>query len=381
RLEGDFSIEEIKKAVWDCGSDKSPSPDGFTFDFFKRFWRLLEYDIVEAVRFFHRTEKFPIGCNASFITLIPKVVDPIFIKDYRLISLIGSFYKIIAKLLANRIACVVSDVVSNEQSAFVKGRQIMDGPFMLNEILNWCKKEKKKTLVFKVDFKKAYDSLCWDFLQEVMVKMRFGRKWCAWIHGFLESSMTSVLINGSPTEEFVIQWGLRQGDPLSPFLFILAMKGLHTIIERAKAAYIIHRISMGTEGLVISHFFYADDAIFLGEWTETNVNNIVLLLQYFFLASGLKINLAKCKLMGVGVAIEKVYQMAQVIGCVGTNFTLVYLGVPVGANMSRLDGWKYLINKFKKRLSNWKVKTLSVGGRLTLIKAVLGSIAIYYMSI
>ncbi|GJT94975.1 RNA-directed DNA polymerase, eukaryota, partial [Tanacetum coccineum] len=155
------------------------------------------------------------------------------IKDYRPISLIGSFYKIVGKLLANRIASVVEYLISTEQSAFVKGRQIMDGPMILNEILNWCKKEKKKKLIFKVDFEKAYGFVCWDYLQDVMFKMGFGRKWCAWIRGCLESSVTSILVNGSPTDEFKIRRGLRQGDPLSPFLFILAMEGLHMLISCA----------------------------------------------------------------------------------------------------------------------------------------------------
>ncbi|GJV48321.1 RNA-directed DNA polymerase, eukaryota [Tanacetum coccineum] len=350
-LEANFTNDKVKQVVWDCGSDKSPGPDGFTFDFFKRFCHVLQSDIVRAVTYFHRSNKFPKGCNYSFITLIPKVADLVFIKDYKTISLIGSMYKIIGKLLANRLAKVVGDLISSEQSAFVKGKQIMDGPMILNEILNWCKKEKRKTLVFKVEFEKAYDTVCWDFLQEVMAKMGFGLKWCAWIRGYLTSSRASVLVNRSPTDEFLIHIGLRQGDPLSLFLFILVMEALHMLIERAKTANLVHRIRLDMAGIVVSHLFYADDAIFLGEWSETNVNNIMLLLQCFFLASGLKINLGKCILMGVG------------------------------ANMNRIAEWDEVIKKFKTRLSTWKAKTLSVGGRLTLIKSVLGSIAIYYMSI
>ncbi|GJR00332.1 RNA-directed DNA polymerase, eukaryota [Tanacetum coccineum] len=380
-LEVVFSKVEIKEAVWGCGSDKSLGPDGFTFDFFKRYWGLVEDDFFKAINHFHSSEKIPLGCNSSFVTLIPKVVDPVFIKDYRPISLIGSFYKIVGKLLANRIASVVEDLISTEQSAFMKGRQIMDGPMILNEILNWCKKEKKKTLIFKVDFEKAYDSVCWDYLQDVMFKMGFGRKWCAWIRGCLESSVTSILVNGSPTDEFKIRRGLRQGDPLSPFLFILAMEGLHMLISRAIHSSQLHGLQIGNGDVTVSHLFYADDVIFLGEWNVINVSNIVLLLQCFFLVSGLKINLAKCRLMGVGVPIGEITEMANIIGCEASTIPFVYLGVPVGANMTRIGSWKDLIDKFKTRLSRWKVKTLSVGGRLTLLKSVLGSIAIYYMSI
>lgn len=267
---------------------------------------MVESDVVRAIIYFHKANKFPNGCNSSFITLIPKVTDPVFIKDYRPISLIASLYKIISKLLANRIAGVVGDLISCEQSAFVKGRQIMDGPMILNEVLNWCKKKKKKTMVFKVDFEKAYDSVCWEFLHEVMLKMGFGTKWCAWIRACLTSSKASVLVNGSPTDEFKLFRGLRQGDPLSPFLFLFVMEALHVMIEKAKIAGRIRGIQVGEEVPVLSHLFYADDAVFLGEWGENNVNNIVLLLQCFFLASGLKINLQKCRLMGVGVKMEDI---------------------------------------------------------------------------
>ncbi|GJV87766.1 RNA-directed DNA polymerase, eukaryota [Tanacetum coccineum] len=208
--------------------------------------------------------------------------------------------------------------------------------------------------------------------------MGFGRKWCAWIRGCLESYVTSILVNGSPTDEVKIRRGLRQGDPLSPFLFILAMGML---ISRAIRSSQLHGLQIGNGDVTVSHLFYADDAIFLRDWNVTNVLNIVLLLQCFFLVSGLKINLAKCRLMGVGVPMGEITEMASIIGCEASTIPFVYLGVPVGGNMTSIGCWKELIEKFKTRLSRWKVKTLSVGGRLTLLKSVLGSTAIYYMSI
>ncbi|GJZ55138.1 RNA-directed DNA polymerase, eukaryota [Tanacetum coccineum] len=154
------------------------------------------------------------------------------------------------------------------------------------------------------------------------------------------------------------------------------MEALHMLIERAKTANLVQGIRLDMAGHVVSHLFYADDAIFLGEWSETNVNNIVLLLQCFFLASGLKINLGKCKLMGVGVQMDDVQNMATVIGCEGAKLPFVYLGVQVRANMKWIAEWDEVIKKFKTRLSTWKAKTLSVGGRLTLIKLVLGNAGI-----
>ncbi|GJW09970.1 RNA-directed DNA polymerase, eukaryota [Tanacetum coccineum] len=141
-LERDVSNEEIKRAVWDCGTDKSPGLDGFSFGFYRRFWYLIENDVYDVVRYFFTYEVIPKGCNSSFIALIPKSPGANTVKDFRPISLIGSVYKIIAKILANRLVGVLGDIVNEVQSAFIADRQILDGPFILNEVLQWCKKKK-----------------------------------------------------------------------------------------------------------------------------------------------------------------------------------------------------------------------------------------------
>ncbi|GJR36520.1 RNA-directed DNA polymerase, eukaryota [Tanacetum coccineum] len=113
---------EIKDAIWDCGSEKSLGPDGFTFAFYKKFWDTIKEVIVGSVQHFFNTGILPSRCNTSFIALIPKVPNPMVISDFRPISLIGAHYKIIAKVLANRLAQVVDSVISQEQSAFIKHR-------------------------------------------------------------------------------------------------------------------------------------------------------------------------------------------------------------------------------------------------------------------
>ncbi|GKA92757.1 RNA-directed DNA polymerase, eukaryota [Tanacetum coccineum] len=166
-------IEEYYLAVWDCGVNKSPGPDGFTFEFFRKFWKVIGPDFCEAVEHFFKQGSFFKGCNSSFIALIPKVLDAKFVNDYRPISLIGCIYKVVTKILASRLAMVIAGLVSNTQSAFVAGRQMLDGPFILNEVLDWCKRKKKKALFFKVDFAKAYDSVRWDFLLDVLEAFGF----------------------------------------------------------------------------------------------------------------------------------------------------------------------------------------------------------------
>ncbi|GJY48884.1 RNA-directed DNA polymerase, eukaryota, reverse transcriptase zinc-binding domain protein [Tanacetum coccineum] len=257
-LENTITRDEIKKAVWDC----------------------------RVVLYFFQYGKFPKGSNSSFIALIPKTHDAKMVKDFRPITLIGSLYKIIANILANLIVVVLGDIVNDVQSTFVANRQILDGPFILNELFQWCMKKKNQTMIFKVDFEKAYDSVRWDYLDDILKKFGFGDKWCGWIRNCLISSKGSVIMNDNPTKEFQFHRGLKQGDPLSPFLFILIMESLHISVQSVVDAD-------------------------------------------------------------------------------------MFRGSKVGCLMSRTQSWNEVVNNILARLSKWKMKTLSIGGRLTLLKSIL----------
>ncbi|GKB82490.1 RNA-directed DNA polymerase, eukaryota, reverse transcriptase zinc-binding domain protein [Tanacetum coccineum] len=275
---------------------------------------------------------------------------------------------------------LIQDIVNEVQSAFVADRQILDGPFILNEVLQWCKLKKKHSFILKIDFEKAYDSVRWDYLDDVLRKFGFGEKWCGWIQECLRSSWGSVLVNGSPTEEFQFFKGLKQGDPLSPFIFILVMESLHISFKRVVDAGMFNGIVLNSV-MHLSHMFYADDAVFMGQWSTKNIDTIIYVLKCFHRASGLSINLSKSKLLGVVVSEDRVVQAANRIGCGVLKAPFAYLGSKVGGNMSRIKSWDEIVDKMVDRLSKWKMKTLSIGGRLTLLKAVLGSMPIYHMSI
>ncbi|GJX99335.1 RNA-directed DNA polymerase, eukaryota [Tanacetum coccineum] len=203
-----------------------------------------------------------------------------------------------------------------------------------------------------------------------------------WIQGYPLRICHAIsnLVNGSPTAEFPFFRGLKQGDPLAPFLFILVMESLHLSVSRAVSEGVFKGIQLHGS-MSISHLFYADDAVFIGEWSDANLVSLVRILNCFYLASGLKINLQKSQVLGVGVSTNVTNHGASLIGCGVMRTPFRYLGVSVGAQMSRNSAWANTIQKLHSRLSRWKVKTLSVGGRLTLLKSVLGASPLYNLSI
>nr|GFA84501.1 RNA-directed DNA polymerase, eukaryota [Tanacetum cinerariifolium] len=271
------------------------------------------------------------------------------------------FITLIPKVLANRLVTVLDYIVDEIQSAFETDRQILDGPFILNDILYWCKNKKKQYMIFKVDFEKAYDSVRRDFIDDILWRFSFREKWYKWIQSCLYSSRGSVLVNESPTKEFQFHKGLKQGDSLSLFLFILVMESLHVSFQRVVDAGLFNRIKLDLS-LHISHLFYDDDAIFMGQWNQCNIDTIIQVLDVFYCASGLRINMNKNNLMGISVDSNKVKHAAAKIGCLVLKTPFNYLGSRVGDLMSRIQSWHDVTEGMHTRLSKWKLKTLSIEG-------------------
>nr|GEX69046.1 RNA-directed DNA polymerase, eukaryota [Tanacetum cinerariifolium] len=273
----------------------------------------------------------------------------------------------------NRVKSELYSYYSNLFSALAWDRSLFDVNFP---------RRLNSDQVFDLEDMKAFDSVRWNHLDDILGKFGFGIKWRGWIRGYLQSSKASVLVNGSPTDKFSFHRGLRQGDPLSFFLFILVMESLHVSFQRLINRGRFDPIFLGKENRVpSSHLFYADDVMFIGKWSRSNVNVHMMMLHCFSLASGLKVNVHKSSIYGVGIRQADVQHIAENFGCISNNLPFTKLGVKVGANMMRLNSWSDVVKKVSNKLSNWKAKTLSIGGRLTLLKSVLGAIPTYYMSL
>ena len=314
-LERPFDEEEIKRAVLECGIDKSPGPDGFSLAVFQSCWNEVKGDILKVMEEFFQNGIINAITNETYICLIPKKSDSTKLGDFRPISLVSSLYKIVSKVLAFRLREVLEGTISSAQGAFMKGRQILDAVLIANEVVEDVRKKKDEGLVFKIDFEKAYDHVEWAFLDDVLGKKGFGLRWRRWIMGCLSSANFSILINGRPRGKFMASRGLRQGDPLSPFLFTIVVDVLSRLMEKAQELELIKGLVVGRESIEISHLQFADDTIFFLEGFEGSWSHLLELLEFFSTISGLKINKDKCSLVGINSNEEKIERLAHSWGC------------------------------------------------------------------
>jgi hypothetical protein len=220
----------------------------------------------------------------------------------------------------------------------------------------------------------------WNFLEYMLHRFGFGAKWIRWIRACVFAGNLSILVNGSPTKEFNIQRGLKQGDPLAPFLFLLVAEGFGGVMKKAVEENLFKGFQIGGGGLSISHLQYADDTLCIGEASIQNLWTIKAILRGFYLASGLKVNFGKSCLMGVNVRNDFVELACTFLNCRHGEVPFKYLGLPVGANPRRLATWEPLLSYLKNRLSWWGKKYISLGGRIVLINSVLNAIPIFFLS-
>ena len=247
-LDRPFKEEEVLGVVMSCEGDKSPGPDGFPMSFFQACWHIIHADLMAVFHSFHEFGEFERSLNATFFCLIPKKHEAEEVKDFRPISLVGGVYKIIAKVLANRLRVVLPDIISESQNAFIGGRQILDSALIASECLDSQLKTSVPGVMCKLDVEKAYDHVNRNFLHYLMGHCGFSLSWQKWISSCISTTRFSILINGSSEGFFEGSRGLRQGDPLSPLLFDIVMEGLSRLLDRAVLRGLVSGFSVGNSG-------------------------------------------------------------------------------------------------------------------------------------
>lgn len=375
-----FGRLEVERALGSLPNDKAPGPDGFNMRSMKFMWPFVCEKVFKLIEDFHTHSFIPPGVNSSFIVLVPKVPNPKSVKDFRPISLINSSIKILLKLLASRLANHMQTLVSDVQTGFVKGRQASESIIVIKEVVHSIQRGKCKGCVLKIDFEKAFDTVNWSFLLQVMRRMNFDSKWCNWIQSMLESSRISVLVNGSPSKEFSPSRGLRQGDPISPLLFDLVGEVLHSMLTQAANKGIFQGIRLNKNMEQITHLQFADDTVIFLDGSIQSAIGIKRVLQCFQLMSGLKINFDKSELFFKSSNAEQM-DLCNILNCKQGLWPMKYLGVPIGTSSKKRIFWAPLIQKMMQKLAKWKADNLNMAGRLTLVKAVLDGLPTYWMNV
>ncbi|KAJ9536716.1 hypothetical protein OSB04_un000101 [Centaurea solstitialis] len=373
---------EVKLAMWDIGDDRAPGSDGYTASFFKAAWSVVGKDVEMAVQDFFYRGRLARQVNHTAICLLPKHANASKVTDFRPISLCTVLYKCIAKIISWRIKESLDFLVSPNQSAFIPGRRISDNIMMAYELVQgYDRQNGPPRCSFKIDIQKAYDSVDWCFLCTILDRMGFHPIMRHWIMELVATTSFSIMVNGDSHGFFKGERGIRQGCPLSPYLFTLVMEAfsaifMHKVMTDQRFAF--HR---GCEGLSLTHLCFADD---LMVFARGDVGSVVVLkevLAEFGSISGLKPSLAKSAVYFSNVDPDTQHSILQVLSFQVGTLPFRYLGVPLSSKKLVVADFAILVDKVRSRILNWKSKFLSFGGRLQLIKSVLESLQLYWMAI
>ena len=285
--------------------------------------------------------------------MIPKKNDASNIRDFRPISLVGSLYKILAKVLANRLKVVLDQLIFESQNSFVGGRQILDSVLIANECVDSRMKSKIPGVICKLDIEKAYDNVNWEALLKLLKKMGFGEKWCSWIRICISTVQFSVLVNRSPADFFGSSRGLRQEDPSSPLPFLVMMEVFSRMVKRMEGVGLLSGFRADGRrgrGECVSHLLFADDTILFCDAEVEQVLHVRLLLLCFQAVTGLKVNVAKSELVPIG-EVNNVHILAEILGCRVGALPMTYLGMPLWASHKSPSIWNPILEKIQRKLA------------------------------
>nr|XP_027089582.1 uncharacterized protein LOC113710661 [Coffea arabica] len=375
---------EVRVAVFSMHPNKAPGPDGMTPLFFQRYWNDIKTDVVSAIQSFLSHGHLLKSINETSITLIPKVENPIDLANYRPISLCNVLYRILAKILANRLKKVIALCISSSQSAFVPGRQIVDNIILAHEIMHFLKSKRKGNTAFmtlKLDMAKAYDRVEWKFVGRMMLKMGFCPIFVRWIMSCMSSVSYSFNINGERVGYVKPSRGIRQGDPLSPYLFLFCSEGLSNLMARAIEDRQITGLKLSRNGPVLSHLFFADDSLFCCKAHPQEARAMQRILAKYELASGQCINYDKsAAFFSRNCSRQHRRQTCEKMNNIREANNGKYLGLPLVITASKKQVFAYIVDKAKSRMQGWKHNLLSHAGKEVLLKSVVMALPNYTMS-
>jgi ribonuclease HI len=376
------SHQEIKAAVFALNKDSAPGPDGFSAYFYQYFWDIVHVDVSNAVLEFFTSGWILPGFNSNIIALLPKSENASTIDQFRPIAMANFKFKIISKIIADRLASILPSLISEEQRGFVHDRNIKDCLCIASEATNLLhNKAFGGNLALKIDISKAFDTLEWPFLLNVLRKFGFNEVFCNWILVILQSAFLSVSINGKSHGYFACSRGVRQGDPLSPLLFCIAEDVLSRSISKLVAEGKLDLIKGTRNCMVPSHTFYADDLMIFCKGKLDGLRALKDLFESYALESGQKINNAKSTIYSGSTTPGRLNLIVQLLNFKIGSIPYNYLGVPIFRGKPKASFLQPVADKIKLKLSAWKASLLSIAGRVQLVKAIIQSMMIYSITL
>lgn len=263
-LEREFLREEVEIALKQMSPFKPPGPNGFNVGFCQDHWEVIGTNVSKAMLDFLNNGLMATGLNHTHISLVPKVNSPTSMHEFRPINLCNVLYKLISKVLANRMKGVLSKVISWNQCAFIPSRLITNNIMVAYELLHTMQSRQKSkvgNMTIKLGMSKAYDRVKLDYLEAMLVKLEFGARWTGLLMTCVKTVSYSVKINGSSGETIYPSRGLHQGDPLSSYLFLICAKGLTYLFQQAENKGIIRGIAAAKGGIQINHLLFASECV------------------------------------------------------------------------------------------------------------------------
>ncbi|KAJ1278509.1 hypothetical protein BS78_04G085000 [Paspalum vaginatum] len=370
-----FSEQEFGTALKSINKNSAPGPDGFGAGFYSAAWNFIKPVVMSFADGFYKGEIQLNRVNRAYIVLLPKKQGTLQPGDFRPISLQNLSVKLLTKVLTMRVQEQIQKIVAIDQTGFIRGRSISENFVLATELVQCCHKRKAAALVFKLDFAKAFDSVDWDSLIWILEVRGFPTAWCGWINDLLRSSMSAVLVNGVPGRWINCKRGLRQGDPISPYLFILVADVLQALITSSGEVH--HPLVPSLPCPILQ---YADDTLLIIPAVQEEVQALKNLLDLFSAATGLRINFQKSTMVPMNVTMEHAQGLQGVMGCKLESFPQVYLGLPLSNVKLNLSTFSAVISKVDKRLAGWQGKLLNAKGRSVLVNSVLDGTVTYSMA-
>ena len=363
-MEGLITETELTSYLKKSKNNVSPGSSGFTSEFYKFFWRDLRSFIANSINFGCEMGKLSITQRLGVITLIPKGdKNKALIKNWRPLTLLNTLYKMVSGCIAERIKPHLDSIIHPNQKGFIAGRFIGEAIRTTYDVLHWAKMQKRAGILLLIDFEKAYDSLSFSFIKKCLNYLNFGESIVSWI-SLLLNNFSAVLNHcGNLSRLFPIERGARQGDPIASYIFIISIEILAHKLRNSEK---IDGFNLLGRPKVLE--MYADDCSIFLEPTETNLKNAVEILIQFYELSGLKISLSKTKAIWFGINCRSRPNMCQSLNLDWVN-SFKLLGVFFTNDLVDMDSnYGNKIKEIQKLLNNWINRTLSVYGKMVIIK-------------